>query len=211
MPICPLILAGILGLTISLRAQVAPTGVNNYNQANQGPNISGGAGITSDPTAISAASDSVRSDKQKGEDSEPATDPETGDSTLYRLKTTDSLAEGSMARSEGQLTRKPHKKEHVLEIDSTKLRTSGTDPKFQGSLLNNSVTSIDDVSVKVQAQDDTKDDGEAREQEDGESRFTKKHLVFKRGAEEKEKAPAGSSSSPSPSPSASASASPSSR
>lgn len=101
------------------------------------------------------------------------------DPTLYRTKTQDSLAAGSMSRDEGQLTAKPHRREKVTVVDSTtKLPTTGTDPKFQGSLLHSSVTSIDDISPKTDEAADDQQQQDAQ-QDDGDSRFTKRSLVFK--------------------------------
>ena len=102
-------------------------------------------------------------------------DPE--DPSLYRTKTQDSLASGTMSRDEGQLTAKPRRRERISVVDSTKkLPTSGTDPKFQSSLLHSSVTSIDDVSVKP---DQTADDQQDAQQDEVDPRFQTKRLVFK--------------------------------
>src|ERR1700736_5205501 len=91
-----------------------------------------------------------------------------GDDTVVRLKTQDSLAAGAMSRDEGQLTRKLNKKEKVLVVDSTKkLQTSGTDSKFQTSLLHSSVTSIADVSAKPSQPADVQ--GPAQMQEQGQA------------------------------------------
>jgi hypothetical protein len=136
-----------------------------------------------------------------------------GDDTVVRLKTQDSLAAGAMSRDEGQLTRKLRKKEKVSVVDSTKkLQTSGTDPKFQSSLLNSSLTSIADVGAKpsqpaeVQPPTETQAQGE----EQGVTRPLR-HKIFvtpnndesKKDETAQAKADSSPSSSPSPSPSAS--------
>jgi hypothetical protein len=98
------------------------------------------------------------------------------DDTLTRLKTKDSLAPGAMGREEGQLTRKTRRRERVSEVESTKqLKTTGVDPKFQGSLLHSSVTSIEDVSQKASAKEA---DTETRAVAIGDPRFEEKHLVL---------------------------------
>ena len=143
------------------------------------------------------------------------------DETLTRLRTNDSLAKGSMTRDEGQLTAKPRRREKVLNVESTKqLRTSGTDPKFQGSLLHSSVTSIQDIGDKANAEDKTSDEDKANDQEEvkdeGDPRFKAKRLVFSPSTENESKTTKKQSprtkadSSPSPSPSPSASPTPSS-
>ena len=140
------------------------------------------------------------------------TDVEDDDSVV-RLKTADSMAAGAMSRDEGQLTRKKRPKERIAEIDSTKkLQTSGTDGKFEGSLLHSSVTSIDDVSAKasqpaeVQGQAPGQEQGEAPAQ--GVTRSLR-HKVFvtpdNDDAKKNETAQPKADSSPSPSPSPSAS------
>jgi hypothetical protein len=123
-----------------------------------------------------------------------------GDDTVVRLKTNDSLAAGAMSRDEGQLTSKQRRKEKMLEVESIKqLPTSGTDPKFQGSLLHSSVTSIDDVGAKTQ-------DGEGQEQS---GTRPLRHKVFITESTDKSKKSetthVGADSSPSPTPSPSVS------
>jgi hypothetical protein len=136
-----------------------------------------------------------------------------GDDTVVRMKTQDSLAAGAMSRDEGQLTRKLSKKEKVSVVDSTKkLQTSGTDPKFQSSLLNSSLTSIADVSAKpsraAEGQGQVQEQGQAPAQ--GVTRSLR-HKIFvtenngdsKKNETAQAKADSSPSSSPSPSPSAS--------
>jgi hypothetical protein len=124
-----------------------------------------------------------------------------GDDSVVRLNTQQSLAAGAMSRDEGQLTAKRRAKEKVAEVDSIKkLKTSGTDPKFQGSLLHSSVTSIDDVGAKPSQ------DGEGQVQS-GEPPL--RHKVFITESTDKSKtnetnhAKADSSPTPTPSPSVS--------
>jgi hypothetical protein len=125
-----------------------------------------------------------------------------GDDSVVRLKTSDSMAAGAMSRDEGQLSRKRQPKERVSEVDSKKLKTSGTDGKFQGSLLHSSVTSIDDVGVKASQ------DAEGQAQS-GAQPLRHKVFVTENNDESKKnetahaKADSSPSSSPSPSPSAS--------
>jgi hypothetical protein len=133
---------------------------------------------------------------------EPSNSDVEDDDTLYRTKTQDSLASGAMSRDEGQLTRKPRRTEKILKVESTKqLPTSGTDPKFQGSLLHSSLTSIDDVGAKASQK------GEGQEQGGPSSGL--KHKVFltedSDESKKKESAHAKADSSPSPTPSPSVS------
>jgi hypothetical protein len=135
-----------------------------------------------------------------------------GDDTVVRLKTSDSMAAGAMSRDEGQLTRKLSKKEKVLVVDSTKkLQTSGTDPKFQTSLLHSSVTSIADVSAKPSqaAEGQVQEQGQAPAQ--GVRRPLRRKVFVTENTDDSKKnetAPAKADSSPSSSPSPSPSASP---
>ena len=121
------------------------------------------------------------------------------------MKTNDSLGAGSMSRDDGQLTRKPRKREKVTQVESTKqLPTSGTDSKFQGSLLQSGVTSIHEVSQKANADTEVKEEADAR--------FKARQLAL--GSSEEEPAKKNDSPrvkadvSPSPSPSPTASAAP---
>jgi hypothetical protein len=122
-----------------------------------------------------------------------------GDDTVVRLKTSDSMAAGAMSRDEGQLTRKLRKKEKVSVVDSTKkLQTSGTDGKFESSLLHSSVTSIDDVGAKASQ-------GVEGQEQSGAQPLRHKVFVTENNDESKksETTHAKADSSPSPSPSAS--------
>ena len=146
---------------------------------------------------------------------------DTDDNSLTRLSTNNSLGKGVMSRDEGQLTAKPRRHEKVLNVESTKqLPSSGTDLKFQGSLLHSSVTSIQDIGDKANAEDKTNadDKGNAEDEvkDEGDPRFKAKRLVFTPSTEteskttKKESSRTKTDSSPSPSPSPSATASPSS-
>ncbi|HET9856617.1 MAG TPA: hypothetical protein VFP99_02180, partial [Chthoniobacterales bacterium] len=117
------------------------------------------------------------------------------DDTLYRGKTSES--ENPMMRDEGRLHFKTRPKEKIQEVDSLKkLPSSGTDPKFQGSLLHSAVTDIENVSGKSNETDDAADEEDPR--------FKKKRLVFKaEKRDESKQAQADSTPSATPSPTAS--------
>jgi len=131
------------------------------------------------------------------------------DPTLERLRSKESLGAGSMSRDDGQLTAKARRREKVSQVDSTKhLPTSGTDPKFQGSLLHSSVSSIADLGEKAVEPSPTPEaDHEANDESD--SRFKAKRLVFTPMSDDepkkKESPRSKEDASPSPSPKASAS------
>ena len=136
------------------------------------------------------------------------------DPTLTRLKSTDSLAAGTMSRDEGQLTAKVRRREKVSQVESTKqLHTSGIDPKFQGSLLHSSVGSIQDIGEKINTSTSAEADTEVKDESD--PRFKAKRLVFTPMTDEESKKSDSprtkADASPSPSPSPSASVTPSSR
>jgi hypothetical protein len=160
-------------------------------------------GASSDPFS-SAPGVSTNTRPKKSDSTDTSDNSDTEDDTLQRTRTKDSLAAGTMSRDEGQLTRKPRRRERISVVDSTKkLPTSGTDPKFQGSLLHSSVTSIDYVGEKANAES-------AGDEVD--PRFKIKQPVFvpEKSDESKKKetprAEADSSPSPTPSPTISPSA-----
>lgn len=134
------------------------------------------------------------------------TTPKPGDSSadddsLYRGKTSD--METVLMRDDGALHFKPRAKEKIQQVDTLKdLRTSGSDPKFQGSLLHNSVTSIEDIGAKPVEGSQTQEPRAPRYQ---------RHQVFPvpDDSAKTESNQAKADSSPSPSPSASASPTPS--
>jgi hypothetical protein len=126
-------------------------------------------------------------------------DTSAEDDTLYRGKTSD--METVLLRDEGALHFKPRPKEKIQEVDTLKdLRTSGSDSKFQGSLLHNSVTSIEDVGAKAV------EDAKTQESHAPQHR---RHQVFPVPNDSAKTDQAKAESSPSPSPSASASPTPS--
>jgi hypothetical protein len=176
------------GTAVELRAQGSSTDHAVGLPSGSSTNTTTGIGTTSKNASGSTQSDDSKSDAE-------------GDNTVYRMKSQDSLAAGAMSRDEGQLTRKPRRTEKILEVESTKqLPSSGTDPKFQGSLLHSSVTSIDDVGVKAGQ------DGEGQEQS-GPRPLRHKIFITENSDESKKKesshAKADSSPSPTPSPSVS--------
>ena len=122
-------------------------------------------------------------------------DADVGDDSLYRGKTSE--METNLLRDEGPLHFKQKPKEKIQEIDSKKLFSTGTDPKFQSNLAISGVSSIDKVAAKA-------NDQAAQAEEEGDPRFSGKHLTFKRQTDEKPKK-ATTDSSPSPTPSATAS------
>jgi hypothetical protein len=171
-----------------------------YSSGTSGATTNGsGAGASG---SANSGSSSSSSSSNNNNPTYTGTDDED-DPSLYRTKTQDSLGAGAMSRDEGQLTAKPRRREKVTVVDSTKkLPTSGTDPKFQSSLLHSSVTSIDDVSLKPdQAADDQQD---ADAQQDGvDPRFQTRRLLFKPqtttdGSKKADKPSAAADSSPSP-------------
>lgn len=199
MPILPL----ALGFVFALISGAAGQATNSYN--NPSGDLSG-AGLAM-PGGGASGTSKPSNDEVRGTDDE--TDP-----TLQRLRTKDSI--GEMSRDEGQLTAKTRRREKVTHVESTKqLPTSGTDHKFQGSLLHSTVTAITDVAEKPNAQAEEKANAEVAAADQEDPRFRAKRLVFapmkddesKKGDSPRTKA----DPSPSPSPSASASASPSNR
>lgn len=178
------------GIAVEVRAQSS----TDHAAALPAPdtNATTGIGTTSKNASGTPQSDDTKSDAE-------------GDDT-YRMKTQESLASGAMSRDEGQLTRKSRRSEKILEVESTKqLPTSGIDPKFQGSLLHSSVTSIDYVGEKANEEAGTV-------KEEAVPSFKKRHRVFtpeKSEESTKKETPrteADSSPSPTPSPTVSPSA-----
>jgi hypothetical protein len=140
--------------------------------------------------------------------SAPSTTPdesksvEGGDDNLYRGKTTES--QNPMLRDEGPIHFKTRPKEKIQEIDSKKLSSTRTDPKFQGAFATSGVNSIEDIAAKST---ETRAEAMAREvapENQGDPRFVRRHLTFAPQTDEKAtKAEAESSPSPTPSPTAS--------
>lgn len=227
--ILPLAFAVAIGISFSASAEPQPVsggpGAYNTEPITAAPGSTPGTGATPDPVAAAPGVGARPDAQQKPATSDASdasdTDNDNDDPSLTRLGTTNSLARGSMARDEGQLTTKPRRREKVLKVESTKqLPTSGTDPKFQGSLLHSSVTSIQDVGEKASAEEKANDEDKANDEvevkDEGDPRFKAKRLVFSPSTENeskttKKKSPrTKADSSPSPSPSPNASATPSS-
>jgi len=121
-----------------------------------------------------------------------------GDDTLYRGKTSDMAT--TLMRDEGALHFKPRAKEKVHQVDTLKdLQTSGSDAKFQSSLLHNSVTSIEDVGAKP---------AEGTKLQAPGAPASRRHQVFAVPDDSAKTGQAKAESSPSPSPSVTASPTP---
>ncbi len=157
-----------------------------------------GPAQTENPGGVNApgtATTGIGTVKEKGPTPEGTPDEsktDESDDTLYRGKTTESG--NPMLRDEGPLHFKTRPKEKIQEVDSLKnLQSSGTDPKFQGSLLNSDVSAIEKISEKA---------NEDREETDqGDPRFKTKQLTFTPDKnDESKKAQSDSSPSPTPSP-----------
>ena len=148
------------------------------------------AGNSDRRTGIGTTSAAVSSPAPAGAPDESKTDE--NDDTLYRGKTSET--EVPMLRDEGPLHFKTRPKEKIQEVDSLKnLHSSGSDPKFQGSLLNSDINAIEKISEKA---------NENREETDqGDPRFKTKRLTFAPDKnDESKKAQSDSSPSPTPSP-----------
>jgi hypothetical protein len=164
---------------------------------NRGPSPSG---ITAPATGAYSSETGSTSPSSSATPSESNTDE--SDDTLYRGKTSET--ENPMMRDEGPLHFKTRPKEKIQEVDSLKkLPSSGTDPKFQGSLLHSGISSIESLGEKANEADTT---------DEVDPRFTTKRLTFKPvERDEPKKAEANSTPSPTPSPTASPTAKDSSR
>ena len=152
-------------------------------------------GTTADRANVSASNQNAANANATPKPGDSITE---GDDTLYRGKTSDMST--TMIRDEGALHFKPRAKEKIHQVDSLKdLQTSGSDVKFQGSLLHNSVTSIDDVGAKPI------EGGRTQEQSAPRNR---RHEVFAVPDDSAKTGQTRAESSPSPSPSATASPTP---
>ena len=152
-----------------------------------------GTGAYSSGTGSSSATSAATPNESKTDES---------DDTLYRGKTSET--ENPMMRDEGPLHFKTRPKEKVQEVDSLKkLPSSGTDSKFQGSLLHSGISSIESLG-------ETANEADAADEVD--PRFKTKRLTFTPAqSDQPKKAQADSTPSPTPSPTASPSAKDSSR
>jgi hypothetical protein len=160
---------------------------------------SSGTGSTSGPGASSATGSTGVSTAATPNES----NTDESDDALYRGKTSET--ENPMLRDEGPLHFKTRPKEKVQEVDSLKkLPSSGTDPKFQGSLLHSGISSIESLVEKANEADDAADQVDPR--------FKTKRLTFKPvHSDESKKAETDSTPSPTPSPTASPTAKDSSK
>ena len=189
LPIAFSIVALAIGMRSDAFAQSTPP--------NRGPSPSG---ITPPATGAYSSETGSASPSSSATPSESNTDE--SDDTLYRGKTSET--ENPMMRDEGPLHFKTRPKEKIQEVDSLKkLPSSGTDPKFQGSLLHSGLSSIESLGEKANEADTT---------DEVDPRFTTKRLTFKPvERDEPKKAEANSTPSPTPSPTASPTAKDSSR
>ncbi|HST30024.1 MAG TPA: hypothetical protein VLK27_04225 [Chthoniobacterales bacterium] len=196
LPIVPLAFGFTFAIICGALGQGLPYNANASKPTNDGMSL---PGQNASPTGPAPTGNNAADDED--------------DPTLQRLRTKDSL--GEMLSNEGQLTAKVRRREKISKVESTKqLPTSGTDPKFQGSLLHSSLTSIQDVGAKTNtapAAPATSNAENADSEPMGESdpRFKAKRLVFTPMSDDESKkkelprTKADTSSSPSPSPSAS--------
>ena len=179
LPIASSIVALAIGIMSYAFAGPAPasSGPSPGGLALPGTNSSG----TGSPSASSAATPNENNTDES-------------DDTLYRGKTSES--ENPMMRDEGPLHFKTRPKEKIQDVDSLKkLPTSGTDPKFQGSLLHSGLSSIESLGEKA---------NEADAADEVDPRFKTKRLTFTPvQSDEPKKAKADSTPSPTPSPTAS--------
>ena len=152
-----------------------------------------GTGAYSSGTGSSSATSAATPNESNTDES---------DDTLYRGKTSET--ENPMMRDEGPLHFKTRPKEKVQEVDSLKkLSSSGTDPKFQGSLLHSGLSSIESLGEKA---------NEADAADEVDPRFKTKRLTFTPvQSDESKKAKSDSTPSPTPSPTASPTAKEASR
>ena len=193
LPLTPL----TFGFTFAIILGASGQGGVNYNPNPSSPALNNGGLAMPGGNAAPTGSNSG------------TTDPD--DPSLQRLKSSDSLGQGTMSRDDGQLTAKVRRREKVSHVESTKqLPTSGIDPKFQGSLLHSSVSSITDVGEKTTSNATGPEAGASPAAEDeSDPRFKAKQLVFtpmtkdESKTQESPRTKADSSPSPSPSPSAS--------
>ena len=175
----------IVALAIGMRSDAFAQSTS----PNRGPSPSG---ITAPATGAYSSETGSASPSSSATPSESNTDE--SDDALYRGKTSE--AENPMLRDEGPLHFKTRPKEKIQEVDSLKkLPSSGTDPKFQGSLLHSGLSSIESLGEKANEADTT---------DEVDPRFTTKRLTFKPvERDEPKKAEANSTPSPTPSPTAS--------
>src|SRR6059058_2845798 len=196
-------------LPIAVSTFALAIGIMSYAFADPGPVSGAPGGVTTQPvisSPTSSTSDHSTSGitppgtgaYSSGTGSSSATSAATpnesntdeSDDTLYRGKTSET--ENPMMRDEGPLHFKTRPKEKVQEVDSLKkLPSSGTDPKFKGSLLHSDLNAIAKISGKA---------NENREETDqSDPRFKTTRLTFTPAKSDEPKG-AQSDSSPSPTP-----------
>src|SRR6267142_41730 len=187
------IASSIVALAIGMISDV----VAQSTPPNRGPSP---IGITPPATGAYSSETGSASPSSSATPSESNTDE--SDDTLYRGKTSET--ENPMMRDEGPLHFKTRPKEKIQEVDSLKkLPSSGTDPKFQGSLLHSSLSSIESLGEKA---------NEADAADEVDPRFKTKRLTFTPvQSDEPKKVTADSTPSPTPSPTASPTAKDSSK
>jgi hypothetical protein len=185
MRVASLIIVAAVGTASAAFAQTEPSlnASSNYTQP---------VNSTPDPQPNQGGSNPSRPAKPDQDNA----DADVNDDSLYRGKTSE--METNLIRDEGPLHFKRRPKEKIQEVDSKKLFSSGTDPKFQGSFAVSGVSSIDKVAAKAE------EASEPEPEEQGDPRFSGKHLTFKSQTDDKPKK-AATDSSPSPTPSATAS------
>jgi hypothetical protein len=198
LPIAFSIFALAIGIMSSAFAGPAPVSGDPGGVTTQ-PVISSPTSSTSDhsttgiaPPGTGAYSSGTGSSSATSAATPGESNTDGSDDTLYRGKTSES--ENPMMRDEGPLHFKTRPKEKVQEVDSLKnLASSGTDRKFQGSLLHSAVTDIENVNAKANETGDAEDEGDPR--------FKTKRLVFTADKHnESKKAQSDSTPSPTPSP-----------
>ena len=173
----------VFSLSLGMASYLFADPISDMNRIMGGP--ADGSATRSSPASGSALEATQNESKN-----------DTGDDTLYRGKTSES---GSpMLREEGRLHFKTRAREKIQEVDALKnLQSSGTDPNFQGSLLDSSITSIDSLS--------TRRSDALESANDGDSQFKTKRLTFTPPKNDEPKK-AETDATPSPSPSATPSA-----
>jgi len=208
LPIASSIVALAIGIMSYAFADPAPVSGDPGGVTTQ-PVISSPTSSTSDhstsgitPPGTGAYSSGTGSSSATSAATPNESNTDESDDTLYRGKTSET--ENPMMRDEGPLHFKTRPKEKIQEVDSLKkLPSSGTDPKFQGSLLHSGISSIESLGEKA---------NEADTADEVDPRFKTKRLTFKPvRSDEPKKAKADSTPSPTPSPTASPTAKEASR
>jgi len=208
LPIASSIVALAIGIMSYAFAGPAPVS-GAPGEATTQPVISNPTSSTSDhstsgitPPSTGAYSSGTGSPSATSSATPNESNTDESDDTLYRGKTSET--ENPMMRDEGPLHFKTRPKEKVQEVDSLKkLPSSGTDQKFQGSLLHSSLSSIESVGEKA---------NEADAADEVDPRFKTKRLTFTPvQSDEPKKAEADSTPSPTLSPTASPTAKDSSK